>query len=232
MGLLVTAVGLLQGARLWMGMPLVSGVGINSVATMDSKVALSINIADDDTQVAELTTWLDDNNIPATLFVSSAWADSNPYGMDLVANNDNIEIGLIGDNSTNLLTTKTVERDIVSGIRTLADMSSREVKLYRTHQQKFGKSLLGIIKRLGLQAVGSDVNDAICVNSSMSMDAIGIVNASSSGSIVSIDANRGLSATILVVHGLLNKGLEIVQVGQLVLEDNYTLDSSGRQWAI
>lgn len=230
--LLTVAVSFTQGSAVMLGLPTLKSMPINSVGTLENKVAIAISVDGDSDSINDTLKVLSDYEIPVTMFVSSTWAETNTDSMDgIVASG--VEVGLKSDDlSISKMHADKAANLMQEWITTLNSLVDQNIKLYDAVSSGFNKSFLNTVSSLGLQAIGNDI-DYTSVDDAQSIASTTMKQARD-GSIVSLNmADNNIVETLpLVITGLVSKGYELVPVGDLVLDSDYTIDSDGRQWAV
>ncbi|MCL2234495.1 MAG: polysaccharide deacetylase family protein [Firmicutes bacterium] len=179
---------------------------------------------------------LEAQNINATFFVSGLWAKQFAPTLNRVVASNRAEIGNLSSTHPDRfhrLNAHQLEKEIRVANTTINNLTGVSPKVFRAPNGLYSDRVLNAANTEGLVSVQGDIhitNDGVMNSEQI---ALKVMNSVQNGSIIMIDISnccQVFDALPLVVLGLKNKGFSFVQVSELVLRENYTLDRAGRQF--
>lgn len=207
-------------------------VPIYSVATEEKRVAISFDAAWGADKTEEILKILDEFDVTATFFLVGFWVDDYT---DMVKKIDEAgcEIGTHSNTHPDMvkLDKDSVREELATSIEKIEAVTNKEVKLFRAPFGSYNNQLLDTAEELGLKTIQWDVDTLDWRGLSASEINNRVLSKVQNGSIILMHNNSDhvLDGLRLILTTLKNKSYKIGSVGDLVYEDNYTVDRNGVQ---
>lgn len=207
-------------------------VPIYSVATEEKRVAISFDAAWGADKTEEILKILDEFDVTATFFLVGFWVDDYT---EMVAKIDEAgcEIGTHSNTHPDMvkLDKDSVREELTTSIEKIEAVTNKEVKLFRAPFGSYNNQLLDTAEELGLKTIQWDVDTLDWKGLSASEINNRVLSKVQNGSIILMHNNSDhvLDGLRLILTTLKNKSYKIGSVGDLVYEDNYTVDRNGVQ---
>lgn len=205
---------------------------IYSVKRDDNKIGLSFDAAWGADKTEKILDVLKENNVKATFFLVSFWAEKYPELVKRIADEGH-EIGTHSATHQhfNKLSSEKKKEELIKSVETIERISGVKVTLFRPPFGEYDNELINICKELGLTPIQWDVDSLDWKGISASEIYSRVTTKVRSGSIILCHNNadnivEGIKRTI---PALKEKGFEITCIGNVLLEGEYTIDSSGMQ---
>ena len=235
---LVALVGSLLGVWLSGAAPVFSNSSVRnhpiySVETQKQQVALSFDASFGATRTQGILDILTTHEVEATFFVTGAWAERNSEQLKMLAGSERIEIGSHSNTHPHMtrLRNRQMELELSTSVTSIKSVSGIAPTLFRAPYGEYSDALLAVAAEQNLTSIQWNV-DGLDWKDLSSYDITNRVLAQSgAGSIIRLqnDGRNTLDALPAIIVGLQNRGLQIVTVGELILTENYTINSSGVQ---
>ena len=205
---------------------------IYRVQTDEKKVALSFDAAWGNEQTQTLIDILKQYNVKTTFFVVGAWVDKYPDSVRaLVAAGHEV----CNHSDTHPHLAKMSQQQILSQV-TACNEKIRSVAgtapiLFRPPYGEYNNSVINTVNGLKMYPIQWDVDSLDWQNPTPQQIVNRVVSSVKPGSIVLFHNGALNTPTALptVLKTLQAQGYQIVPVSQLILRDNYTIDSTGMQ---
>ncbi len=207
-------------------------VPIYRVERNDNKVAITFDVAWENSNTDELIDILDEHGAKATFFITGDWCDRCADDVKKFAdagheieNHSDKHPHVEGINVNDLI------NDTRECSRKIKMITGREPTYYRAPYGEYDDSLLTTLDGMGLKTIQWDV-DSVDWNKPTSEQITKKVLANTkSGSILLFhnDLQNTTEALPNILKGLKEKGFEFVTIDELVLHENYTIDANGEQ---
>lgn len=207
-------------------------VPIYRVERNDNKVAITFDVAWENSNTDELIDILDEHGAKATFFITGDWCDRCADDVKKFAdagheieNHSDKHPHVEGINVNDLI------NDTRECSRKIKMITGREPTYYRAPYGEYDDSLLTTLDGMGLKTIQWDV-DSVDWNKPTSEQITKKVLANTkSGSILLFhnDLQNTTEALPNILKGLKEKGFEFVTIDELVLRENYTIDANGEQ---
>ena len=205
---------------------------IYRVERADNKIAVTFDVAWENSNTDELLDILSDYDAKATFFITGDWCDRYPDDVKKFAdagheieNHSDQHPHVEGINVNDLI------NDTRECSRKIKMLTGKEPVLYRAPYGEYDDSLLTTLEGMGLKTIQWDV-DSVDWNKPTAEQIIKkVLDNTKSGSILLFhnDLQNTTEALPNVLKGLKEKGFEFVTVDELILHDNYTIDANGEQ---
>ena len=168
----------------------------------------------------------------ATFFLVGFWIDKYPEETKAIAS-AGFDIGNHSENHLNMprLSREKIVEEIQSVNKKVYDLTGKTPTYFRAPFGDYDNSLMTALEDLGMVGVQWSIDSLDWKGLSAKDIVARIVPKAKSGDIVLFHNNSDhvLDALPLVLEALENKGFKFVALSQMVLTDNYTVDSQGVQ---
>lgn len=207
-------------------------VPIYSVDTEEKKVALSFDTAWGADKTLKILEILKEYNVNATFFMVGFWVEDYPEMVKAV-DNQGIEIGTHSNTHPDFTTIslEQMELELSTSISSIQKITGKEVKLFRAPYGAYNNEMLNLTDKMGLKTIQWDVDTLDWKGLSGLEICERVMSKVRNGSIILChnNADNILDALPLMLERLINAGYEVVSVGELIYQDNYTIDNLGIQ---
>ncbi len=207
-------------------------VPIYCVETQEPKVAISFDAAWGADKTEKILSICQEYDVKATFFLVGFWVDENP---ELVKKIDEcgFEIGTHSNTHPDMtkLTAENQKLELQTSIDKIKSITNKEVNLFRAPYGAYNNSLIEQAEQLNLKTVQWDVDSLDWKGLSGEEITMRILNNVKDGSIILCHNNSDhiLDALPMVLDRLKKKGFTITNIGNLIYQDNYTINSQGIQ---
>lgn len=207
-------------------------VPIYSVATEEKQVAISFDAAWGADKTEEILEILDEFDVNATFFLVGFWVDDYT---DMVKKIDEAgcEIGTHSNTHKDMvkLDKESVKEELTTSIEKIKAVTNKEVTLFRAPFGSYNNQLLDTAEELGLKTIQWDVDTLDWKGLSASEINNRVLSKVQNGSIILMHNNSDnvLDGLRLILTTLKNKSYKVGSIGELIYQDNYTVDRNGVQ---
>lgn len=207
-------------------------VPIYRVERNDNKVAITFDVAWENSNTDELIDILDEHSAKATFFITGDWCDRCADDVKKFAdagheieNHSDKHPHVEGINVNDLI------NDTRECSRKIKMITGREPTYYRAPYGEYDDSLLTTLDGMGLKTIQWDVDSVDWNKPTAEQITKKVLANTKSGSILLFhnDLQNTTEALPNILKGLKEKGFEFVTIDELVLHDNYTIDANGEQ---
>ncbi len=198
----------------------------------DNKIAVTFDVAWENSNTDELIDILDEYDAKATFFITGDWCDRCPDDVKKFAdagheieNHSDKHPHVEGINVNDLI------NDTRECSRKIEMLTGRAPTLYRAPYGEYDDSLLTTLEGMGLQTIQWDVDSVDWNKPTPEQIVKKVLDNTKSGSILLFhnDLQNTTEALPNVLKGLKEKGFEFVTVDELILHENFTIDANGEQ---
>ena len=205
---------------------------IYRVERADNKIAVTFDVAWENSNTDELLDILSEYDAKATFFITGDWCDRYPDDVKKFAdagheieNHSDQHPHVEGINVNDLI------NDTRECSRKIKMITGKEPVLYRAPYGEYDDSLLTTLEGMGLTTIQWDVDSVDWNKPTAEQITKKVLENTKSGSILLFhnDLQNTTEALPNVLKGLKEKGFEFVTVDELILHDNYTIDANGEQ---
>ncbi len=198
----------------------------------DNKIAVTFDVAWENSNTDELLDILNEYDAKATFFITGDWCDRYPDDVKKFAdagheieNHSDQHPHVEGINVNDLI------NDTRECSRKIKMITGKEPVLYRAPYGEYDDSLLTTLEGMGLKTIQWDVDSVDWNKPTSEQITKKVLENTKSGSILLFhnDLQNTTEALPNVLKGLKEKGFEFVTVDELILHDNYTIDANGEQ---
>lgn len=205
---------------------------IYRVNRSDNLVGLSFDAAWGADKTEKILDILKENDVKATFFLVSFWAEKYPELVKRIANEGH-EIGTHSATHPhfNKLSYEKSKEELVKSVETIEQIAGVKVRLFRPPFGEYDNKLISLCAELGLTAIQWDVDSLDWKGISASEINSRVTSKTKSGSIILChnNADNIVEAAKRFIPALKEKGFEITNIGNVILEGKFTIDSSGAQ---
>lgn len=207
-------------------------VPIYSVATEEKQVAISFDAAWGADKTEEILEILDEFDVNATFFLVGFWVDDYT---DMVKKIDEAgcEIGTHSNTHKDMvkLDKESVKEELTTSIEKIKAVTNKEVTLFRAPFGSYNNQLLDTAEELGLKTIQWDIDTLDWKGLSASEINNRVLSKVQNGSIILMHNNSDnvLDGLRLILTTLKNKSYKVGSIGELIYQDNYTVDRNGVQ---
>ena len=203
-----------------------------SMAEDDKVIALTFDAAWGADKTLKIIEILKEYDANATFFLVGFWIDKYPEETKAIAS-AGFDIGNHSENHLNMprLSREKIVEEIQSVNKKVYDLTGKTPTYFRAPFGDYDNSLMTALEDLGMVGVQWSIDSLDWKGFSAKDIVARIVPKAKSGDIVLFHNNSDhvLDALPLVLEALKNKGFKFVALSQMVLTDNYTVDSQGVQ---
>ena len=205
---------------------------IYRVERADNKIAVTFDVAWENSNTDELLDILNEYDAKATFFITGDWCDRYPDDVKKFAdagheieNHSDQHPHVEGINVNDLI------NDTRECSRKIKMITGKEPVLYRAPYGEYDDSLLTTLEGMGLKTIQWDLDSVDWNKPTAEQITKKVLENTKSGSILLFhnDLQNTTEALPNVLKGLKEKGFEFVTVDELILHDNYTIDANGEQ---
>jgi len=207
-------------------------VPIYCVDKEEKEIALTFDASWGSDKTESLIETLNSFEIPATFFLVGMWVDNN-VELTKKISSSGFEIGTHSNLHPDMTTLSedNIKKELVYSVKKIEDAVEKKVKVFRCPYGAYNNSVLNVASELNLKTVQWDVDSLDWKNLSSSEITKRILKGTKSGSII-LCHNDGLNTVEAVkefVPILKARGFKFKTVSELIFDDNYTIDSTGKQ---
>lgn len=208
-------------------------VPIYSVETDEKAVALTFDAAWGADKTLKILETLESKDACATFFLVGFWAEKYSDTLKTLSSSDRIEIGTHSSTHPYMskLTKDKATLELSTSKKLIESITGRTVKLFRPPYGDYSDKVLDIAKEQGLTTIQWDVDSHDWMDITKDEIIKRVVEKSRNGSIVLMHNDGKYTAECLpaIIDGLRARGFTFKTVGELIYDDNYTIDHTGRQ---
>lgn len=207
-------------------------VPIYSVQTSEKKVALTFDAAWGADKTSKIVEILKTNNVGGTFFLVGFWSEKYQDKIKEI-NDAGLDIGTHSNTHPKMSTLSPAqqESELLISSKLISNVTGKEVRFFRPPYGDYNDQLLVTCEKLKLQTIQWDVDSLDWKGLSAQQILTRVKSGVKNGSIILFHNNSDniLEALPLVIEFLKKSGYEMVNLGDLVMENNYTIDNNGVQ---
>lgn len=205
---------------------------IYSTECDEKKIAVTFDVAWENSNTDQLISILKDNDAKATFFITGDWCDRYPDDVKKffdagheIENHSDKHPHVLGANVNDLIA------DTRECSRKIKMLTGEEPSLYRAPYGEYDDSLITTLDGMGMKVIQWDVDSVDWKKNSAADIKKKVLKGVKPGSILLFhnDLENTTEALPEILSELKSQGYEFVAVKDLILQDNYTIDSNGKQ---
>ena len=205
---------------------------IYSTECSDKKIAVTFDVAWENSNTDELINILKDYDAKATFFITGDWCDRYPDDVTKffdagheIENHSDQHPHVLGANVNDLIA------DTRECSRKIKMLTGEEPTLYRAPYGEFDDSLITTLDGMGMKVIQWDVDSVDWKDPSPADIKKKVLKGVKPGSILLFhnDLENTTEALPEILQNLKSQGYKFVTVNELIYKDNYTIDANGRQ---
>ena len=205
---------------------------IYSVERSDNKIAISFDCAWGTDHTDAILENLAKANVRATFFTVQFWSEKYPDYLKKIDEAGH-EIGTHSATHSYMsrLGEAEIRAELESSSAAITSVTGKQVTLFRPPYGDYNNRLIDTVNAMDLKPIQWDVDSLDWKDLSAGDIAARIVDQVKSGSII-LCHNNGLhtaEALPIIFDTLRARGFEFVPIGELIYQNNYTIDNTGRQ---
>lgn len=207
---------------------------IYCVDTDEKKVALSFDAAWGNEDTGKLLDILKKHNIHVTFFMTGGWAESYPDDVKRIAEEGH-DLGNHSQNHKQMsqLSKEQCKEEIMSVHNTVKELTGKDMTLFRPPYGDYNDTLIDAVRECNYHAIQWDVDSldwkdygvdsiirTVCEHKHLG-----------NGSIILCHNGAKYTAEALetLITNLEEQGYKIVPISELIYQENYEMDTEGRQ---
>lgn len=207
-------------------------VPIYSVDTEEKKVAITFDSAWGADKTMRIIEILQEYDVDATFFLVGFWVEKYPDMVKALYDNG-IEIGTHSNTHADFknLDASQMELELTTSMDLIENVTGEKPTLFRAPYGSYNNTVISTATSLGLKTIQWDV-DTLDWKGYSSMDICNrVLNTVKEGSIILCHNNSDhiLEALPLMLERLKLKGYTVTSVGNLIYQEDYTVDNLGIQ---
>lgn len=205
---------------------------IYSTECDDKKIAITFDVAWENSNTDQLISILKDNDAKATFFITGDWCDRYPDDVKKfyeagheIENHSDKHPHVLGANVNDLIA------DTRECTRKIKMLTGEEPTLYRAPYGEFDDSLITTLDGMGMKVIQWDVDSVDWKKPSAADIKKKVLKGVKPGSILLFhnDLENTTEALPEILSNLKSQGYKFVTVNELIYKDNYTIDANGKQ---
>ena len=205
---------------------------IYSTECADKKIAVTFDVAWENSNTDELISILDEYDAKATFFITGDWCDRYPEDVKKfydagheIENHSDQHPHVLGANVNDLIA------DTRECSRKIKMLTGEEPTLYRAPYGEYDDSLITTLDGMGMKVIQWDVDSVDWNDPSPADIKKKILKGVKPGSILLFhnDLDNTTEALPEILQNLSSQGYKFVAVNELIYKDNYTIDANGKQ---
>jgi len=205
---------------------------VYNVETQENEVALTFDAAWGADKTQSIIDLLKEYDADATFFLVGFWVEEYPEMISKIKESG-FEIGSHSNTHANLANvskTKVIE-ELDTSKTLIENAIEKPVNLFRAPFGAYNNTVIEEARNLGMTTIQWDVDSLDWKGLSASKMAMRVINKVKPGSIILFHNNADciVEGLRLVLDTLKNKGYKFVSVGNLLIKDDYYIDSQGKQ---
>ena len=220
------------GARTVAALSQTRDLPVYSVETPEKKAVLGINCAWDNGDIPLILKTLEEKGVKATFFILGEWCDKYPESVRQIARAGH-EIASHSNTHRDLdtLSEREIREEVASSMEKLAAVSGQTPRFLRPPSGAYNSQVIAIVRDMGYCPVqwSCDSLDWQGLTAREMTDRL--VSGAHPGMITLLHSGAEHTAQALpqIIDALEKEGYSFVTAGELILEDDYWIDHTGRQ---
>ncbi len=210
-------------------------IPVYSVDRSDNKIAITFDVAWDDTDVKEILEILDKYKIKSSFFIVGEWIDKYPSSTKLIYSRGH---EILNHSDTHPYMTKLsladIEKEILDCDAKIYKITGENLGLFRPPYGDYNEKVVNVAESINHKTIQWDVDSLDWQNLSPNDICNGVTNKTKSGSIIllHVGAKNTPEALPLLLEKLLQRNYKPIKVSELIYNKNYIIDHTGKQKSI
>lgn len=207
-------------------------VPIYCVENDRQEIAISFDAAWGSDKTQSIIDILNGEGITATFFLVGMWVDKNA---DLVMAIDDggFEIGTHSDTHPDMtkISGENVREELEKSMSKISSITGKKVEVFRPPYGAYNNTLISTASSLGLSTIQWDVDSLDWKGIAAEKICSNILSKTKSGSIILChnNADHIVEALPTVISSLKSRGYHFVNMSDLILKENFTINHAGKQ---
>lgn len=205
---------------------------IYCVDTKEKKAAITFDTSWGDDHTTEILDILDKEGVKATFFVIGRWADEFPDKTKEIAKRGN-EIGNHSDKHPDFtkLSSSEMINEVAAADAKLMTLTGVKPVFFRFPEGTYNDTSVDVIEKTGHKCIQWDVDSIDWRNDGENIEYNRVISKTKQGSIILFHNSGMYTAKTLprVIQKLKAQGYKFVKLSDLIYNEKYSIDSSGKQ---
>ena len=207
-------------------------VPIYAVETDTKKISITCDAAYGSEETQKIINILKEKNVTATFFLVGFWVEKYPE-MVKALDDAGIEIGTHSNTHPYMskLSAEQMQTELSTSIEKIKAITNKEVKLFRPPYGDYNDTLISVCDNMGLKTIQWSVDSLDWKGLNTSQMLARITPDIAGGGIILFHNNSDhiVEALPVIIDTLIERGFELVHVGDLVYDSDYTINNNGIQ---
>lgn len=206
-------------------------IPVYSVERNDNRISLTFDCAWNDYDIDEILSVLDVRNIKATFFVTGKWAEDYPESVKRIFEKGH-EIGNHSYNHADYtkMTKNEIIKDLEKCDKAVAELTGECPRLMRAPSGGYNNTVISAAEEMGKSCIQWSVDGLDYITSATEESIKKRISETKKGDIILMHNGTKLTAEVLPeITDELAEKYEFVKVSELIYENGYIIDHTGRQ---
>lgn len=207
-------------------------IPIYRVATQEKQIALTFDCAWGADKTLEILEVLEEYDIQATFFMVSFWAEKYPDMVEAIVK-AGCEVGNHSSTHPHFASMTTAETiaEITSSTEIIESIAGVEINVFRAPFGEYTNDMINACEEIGQKVIQWDVDTLDWKGISGSEISQRIITKVSAGSIILMHNNSDnvVEGIKDAIPKLIDQGYEFVTVSDLIIKEDYKINSNGEQ---
>lgn len=206
-------------------------IPIYSVERNDNKISLTFDCAWNDSDIDSILTTLDKYNIKASFFVTGTWAEKYPESIKKIFDKGHD----LGNHSYNhadytKLSSTEILNDMEKCDNIVEEITGYKMVLMRAPSGGYNNNVVKTANDSGKKYIQWSIDGLDYTSDATESSILKRINKTEAGDIILMHNGTKLTSSVLpTIIEALSEKYEFVKVSELIYEDNYTIDHTGKQ---
>jgi polysaccharide deacetylase family sporulation protein PdaB len=210
---------------------------IYSVYTEDKVVSLTFDVAWGDEDMSDILETLEKENVKATFFIVGDWARKYPDWVKEIDQRGH-DIANHSDKHPHMasMTKEEIKKDILDAHVTIRQLIGKDIHLFRAPYGEYNNKVVEAATECNYYTLQWDVDSLDWKEYGLNplIRKVLLHKNLGPGSIILLHTGTKFTKDALgpIIQGLKEKGFTFLPASELILKENYKIDSSGRQYPV
>lgn len=207
---------------------------IYCVETDKKQISISFDAAWGAEDTDQLLQILKDNDVKATFFLCGYWVDKYPEEVKKIASEGH-DLGNHSNTHPHMsqLSLEQIKSELMEAHKKVESLTGIKMNLFRPPFGEYNNNVITASEQTGYYPIQWDVDSLDWKELGEEHEINQVLNHKhlGNGSIILFHNDAKYTPKVLgtIIKGLKDKGFEIVPISQLIIKENYTMDTEGRQ---